>query len=307
MNDGRFLGEVLEGLSANPRTLPCKYFYDARGAELFERICELDEYYLTRADLDATRTHIEAIAACIGNGVRLVELGSGAGIKTRILLEHLTDLTSYVPVDISAEQLARNAEALRADYTGLAVHPVAADYTQPFELPPSRARTVVYFPGSTIGNFHPPEAVAFLRRLYRLVAPAGGMLIGVDLKKERAVLERAYDDAAGVTAAFNLNLLERINRELGADFDLQRWTHRALYDERAGRIEMHVVSAVDQRVTIADRTFAFGRGETIRTEVSYKYALEDFARLAGEARLAVDRVWLDRAGRFSLQWLTPRT
>jgi uncharacterized SAM-dependent methyltransferase len=149
--------------------------------------------------------------------------------------------------------------------------------------------------------------VAFLRRLYRLVAPAGGMLIGVDLKKERAVLERAYDDAAGVTAAFNLNLLERINRELGADFDLQRWTHRALYDERAGRIEMHVVSAVDQRVTIADRTFAFGRGETIRTEVSYKYALEDFARLAGEARLAVDRVWLDRAGRFSLQWLTPRT
>ncbi|HZO16802.1 MAG TPA: L-histidine N(alpha)-methyltransferase [Polyangiaceae bacterium] len=302
----RFLAEVLEGLSQTPRTLPCKYFYDERGAELFERICELDEYYLTRADLEATREHIHRIAERVGSGARLVELGSGAGIKTRILLEHL-DVASYVPVDISAEQLARTADALAASFPDLDVRPVAADYTQSVELPNSNAaRTVVYFPGSTIGNFHPPEVVAFLRRMRALVAPDGGALIGVDLKKDRATLERAYDDRAGVTALFNKNLLERINTELGGDFELDRWEHRAFYDENRGRIEMHLVSTIAQRITVGGQSFDFAAGEFIRSEVSYKYSLADFARLATEAMLTVEDVWLDPRQRFSLQWVVPR-
>jgi dimethylhistidine N-methyltransferase len=307
VNHDAFLHDVLEGLRQRPqRILPCKYFYDERGAELFERICELEEYYLTRADLEATRDHVERIVAHVGRGVRLVELGSGAGIKTRILLEHLVDLRAYLPVDISAEQLARTAEALRADFPGLKVEPLAADYTQSFELPDeSSGRTVVYFPGSTIGNFHPPAAITFLRALRALVAPDGGLLIGVDRKKDRKTLERAYDDGAGVTAAFNLNLLLRMQRELGAELELEGWQHRAVYDERRGRIEMHLVSREPQSIRLGGEEFTFAAGETIRTEVSYKYTLEEFATLAREADLSVAATWLDRRGRFSLAWLVP--
>ncbi len=306
--DPVFLQDVIAGLSAEPKTLPCKYFYDARGSDLFDQICELEEYYPTRADTEATADHIEAIAAEIGPRARLVELGSGSSIKTRILLDHLEALVAYVPVEISPEPLRRSTRELRAAYPKLTVQPLEADYTTSFRLPrpPSQpARTVVYFPGSTIGNFHPPDAVVFLRRLRDLVAPDGAILIGVDLDKDPEVLERAYDDSAGITAAFNLNLLHRMVGELGAELDLTRFSHRAIYDQAKKRIEMHLVSDVDQVVVVGGRRFAMTAGETIRSEVSYKYGLDDFAHVAAEAGLAVDDVWTDREGLFSLQYLVP--
>jgi dimethylhistidine N-methyltransferase len=306
---------VLAGLRAEPMTLPCKYLYDERGSQLFELICGLDEYYLTRADLEATERHIDHISAQLGRGVRLVELGSGSSTKTRVLLDHLPDVASYIPVDISADALADSAERLRVGYPDLEVLPVLADYTAALTLPVGTRpaeRTVVYFPGSTIGNFHPPLAIAFLRRIAAICrrseqAPHdGGLLIGVDLAKSAAVLEAAYDDALGVTAAFNLNLLSRINAELEADFDLRHWQHRARYDEQLKRIEMHLVSCTKQEVHIGDESISFAAGQTIRSEESYKYSLDDFHRLAAEAGLDVKAVWTDEQERFSLQWLTPR-
>lgn len=307
--DPAFLEDVVEGLSAQPKTLPCKYFYDARGSDLFDQICELEEYYPTRADTQATADHIEAIAAKIGPRARLVELGSGSSIKTRILLDHLEAVVAYVPVEISPEPLHRSTRQLRAAYPGLTVQPVEADYTASFRLPqpPTEPRrTVVYFPGSTIGNFHPPDAATFLGRLRELVQPDGGILIGVDLDKDPEVLERAYDDSAGITAAFNLNLLRRMVRELNAELDLGRFSHRAVYDRSEKRIEMHLVSDVEQTILVGGHRFDMAAGETIRTEVSYKYGLDDFARVAGEASLSVEQVWTDRQGLFSLQYLVPR-
>lgn len=306
--DPVFLADVVDGLSSEPKTLPCKYLYDARGSVLFDRICELEEYYPTRADLEATRDNIAAIVGRIGPRVRLVELGSGSGVKTRILLDHLPELCAYVPVEISPEPLYRSTRALQQAFPDLVVQPVEADYTEPLSLPPPLSgvkKTVVYFPGSTIGNFHPPQATAFLERLGRLVQPAGGILIGVDLDKDPAVLERAYDDAEGVTAAFNLNLLHRIRRELGAAIDPDRFSHQARYDRDKKRIEMHLVSEVAQEIRIGGHRFPLNAGETIRSEVSYKYTLEGFADVAAEAGLDVASVWTDRAGRFSLQYLVP--
>jgi len=274
---------------------------------LFDAICEVDEYYVTRADLDATRRNIDAIAAHVGAGVRLVELGSGNSVKTRLLLDALDDVRAYVPVDISTHALEQSAQALRTTYPQLEVMPLRTDYTRPLELPePTRpaTRTVVYYPGSTIGNFHRPDAAAFLKRIGKLVGPSGGALIGVDLKKDKDVLERAYDDAAGVTADFNLNLLVRINRELGADFDLEQFAHLARYDEQLGRIEMHLVSQRAQTAHIAEKAITFDAGETIRTEESYKYSVDDFARTAGEGGLKVTTVWYDADMLFSLQWLS---
>ncbi len=304
-----FLADVQSGLSQSPKTLPCKYLYDERGSQLFEDITALDDYYPTRADLDATSSNIDAIERHIGPGVRLVELGSGSSTKTRILLDHLESVAAYTPVDISTDALDESVASLKTAYRDLEVLPLCADYTQPLELPtPSEAftRTVVYYPGSTIGNFHPPDAIAFLRRIRRAVQPDGGLLIGVDLKKDKAVLERAYNDREGVTAAFNLNLLTRINRELPAAFSLDAFRHEARYDEQKGRIEMHLVSASDQDVKVGDQTFHFSAGETIRTEESYKYSREEFARLAEEAGFEVTAFWTDREGRFSLQYLSPR-
>jgi dimethylhistidine N-methyltransferase len=313
-NPDTFLDDVQRGLGARPKTLPCKYLYDEVGSALFETICRLEEYYPTRADLDATRRNIAAIAALIGPRARLVELGSGSSTKTRVLLDALDDLVAYVPIDISVEALEASVRDLRAAYPDLEISGLAADYTQPVDLPvPSRppARTVVYYPGSTIGNFHPTGAIAFLQRIRRAIEPgpdgaAGGLLIGVDLKKDPAVLEAAYDDAAGVTAAFNKNLLVRINRELGASFDLDAFDHAARYDAREGRIEMHLVSTRAQTVTVGDRSFHFDAGESIRSEESYKYSREDFARIAAEAGLEVAAFWTDAAGLFSLQYLVAR-
>lgn len=308
-----FLADVQRGLAARPKTLPCKYLYDEVGSALFEKICGVEEYYPTRADLDATERNVEAIAALVGRAVRLVELGSGSSTKTRVLLDRL-DLAAYVPIDISVDALEASVEQLRAAYPDLEILPLAADYTQPVELPaPSRpfTRTVVYFPGSTIGNFHPSAAIEFLKRIRSAIEgrggrEPGGLLIGVDLKKDPAVLEAAYDDAEGVTAAFNKNLLTRINRELGAAFDLDAFAHQARYDEREGRIEMHLVSQRAQSATVGDRTFHFAPGESIRTEESYKYSRDDFARVASEAGLEVTAFWTDAEGLFSLQYLVAK-
>jgi len=304
-----FLADVQSGLSRSPKTLPCKYLYDERGSQLFEEITEVDDYYPTRADLEATTANVSAIEQHIGPGARLVELGSGSSTKTRVLLDHL-DIAAYIPVEISADALEESVDTLRAAYPDLEVLPLCADYTQPLDLPvPSQpfARTVVYYPGSTIGNFHPPDAIAFLRRIQRAVQPDGGLLIGVDLKKDKAVLERAYNDREGVTAAFNLNLLTRINRELPAKFTLEAFHHEARYDEGLGRIEMHLVSDEDQDVKVGEQTFHFAAGETIRTEESYKYSRQEFARLAQEAGFEVTAFWTDGAERFSLQYLSPRS
>jgi len=299
---------VWAGLGGARKTLPCKYLYDARGSQLFERICELAEYYPTRTELAIMEAHAGEMARRLGPRCLLVEYGSGSSRKTRLLLDRLEAPAGYVPIDISRDALAASVRALAEAYPDLEVLPVCADYTEPIELPvPSRpaARRGVYFPGSTIGNFSPAEAQRFLARMARVAGRGGAILIGVDLRKDRRTLERAYDDASGVTAAFNLNLLSRLNRELGADFDPGRFAHRAVWNEAAGRVEMHLVSRTRQSVSVAGRRFAFAAGESIHTENSYKYTLEQFARLAAGAGLTVERVWTDPRERFSVQYLAP--
>jgi L-histidine Nalpha-methyltransferase len=301
----RFLADVLDGLGASPKTLPCKYFYDARGSALFDRICTLPEYYPTRTELAILRRHAAAMAEAIGPRCLLVEYGSGSSTKTRLLLDRLEAPAAYVPVDISREHLLQSAAALAAHYPHLAVIPVCADFTQPFALPdvPGADRVVGYFPGSTIGNFAPAEATKFLADVAHRCGAGGALLIGVDLRKPRAVLEPAYDDARGVTAEFNRNLLRRVNRELGGDFDLAAFDHRAFWNPARGRVEMHLVSRRDQVLHLAGRTVPFAKGESIHTENSHKYELAGFAQLAAAAGFGVERVWTDDAGLFSVQLL----
>lgn len=301
-----FLDDALAGLSAARKWLPPKYFYDARGSELFEAICALPEYYLTRTELAILRAEIADIAAALGPGCALIEYGSGTGVKTRLLIDALAPV-AYVPIDISPEPLAAAANAIGADHPGLPVQALVADYTAALELPELAScrprRCAVYFPGSTIGNFTPAAALDFLVRARAVCGPGGALLIGADTKKDRALIEAAYDDAQGVTAEFNLNLLERMNRELGADFVRQRFRHRAFYDPLAGRVEMHLESTVAQTVTIAGCAFRFAAGETIHTENSYKYAIEEFRALAGRAGFEPRRVWTDARGWFSVHYL----
>lgn len=306
----QFLADVLQGLSSRPRALPSKYFYDARGSLLFDEICALEEYYPTRTELSILEANAADIARSIGPGALVVEYGSGSSNKTRVLLDALEDPAGYVPVDIAKDHLEAAAAELQARYPCLQILPLCADFSEPLSLPRTRrvpARRLLYFPGSTIGNFSRREALAFLARGARAVGEGGGFLIGVDLAKDRGVLERAYDDARGVTAAFNLNLLVRINEGLGGDFDLSRFSHRATYDpegdEGVARIEMQLISDVAQQVRIAGRTFRFEAGEAIRTEWSHKYTLEGFAQLAAEAGFEPERVWTDPAGLFSVHGL----
>src|SRR5438067_2196062 len=274
----QFLADVLAGLSRSQKRLPAKYFYDAAGSRLFDRITELPEYYPTRTELGILRGHAAAMAARCGPRCLLVELGAGSLTKVRLLLDRLNRPAGYVPVDVSGDHLRSAAAALADDYPDLDVRPVVADFTGPFALPGvPAARRVVFFPGSTIGNFDPPEADALLRRVAGLVGPGGGLLLGVDLRKPVDVLERAYNDAAGVTAAFNRNLLVRINRELGADFDPAAFRHRAFFNGERSRIEMHLVSAARQRVRVGGAAFDFHVGESIHTENSYKYDVAGFA------------------------------
>jgi dimethylhistidine N-methyltransferase len=296
--------EVLDGLSRNPKVLPCKLFYDERGSVLFDEICRLPEYYPTRTETAILEDRAGEIGALIGPGAEILELGSGSSRKIRILLEALESPAAYVPIDISREHLRRSATALAGEFPDLRVVAVCADYTSEVELPDlGEDRRVAFFPGSTIGNFEPDEAAGFLRRIATLVGRGGGLVIGVDLKKDRATLERAYDDAAGVTAAFNLNILSHINGALGADFDLARFHHVALWNETEGRIEMHLESRVGQTVSVAGRRFRLAAGERIHTENSYKYEIGEFHRLAARAGLKARRTWTDENGLFSVHFL----
>jgi dimethylhistidine N-methyltransferase len=302
-----FLREVLHGLSRPHKRLPCKYFYDEAGGQLFERICELEEYYPTRGELAILERHAPALAECLGTGVALIEYGSGSSRKTRLLLDQLRQPAAYLPVDINGEQLRQTARSLGRLYPHLQVQAVEADFTQPFALPALHrpaARRVVYFSGSTIGNFEPPAARDLLAHIAQLCGPGGGLLIGVDLKKDPLVLHAAYNDRQGVTAAFNRNLLVRINRELHADFAPDRYDHYAFYNPLPGRIEMHLISRTSQTVHIGGTTFALDEGESICTEYSYKYSLADFARLTHHTGMRVRQIWLDERQLFSVQFLS---
>jgi len=302
-----FLADVIAGLSSNPRALPCKYFYDERGAALFQKICDLPEYYITRTEIDILDRNRADIASHLGPDIELIGLGTGAGTKTRILIEALERPAVYIPVDISEKQLRESTVLFRKIFPDLEILPVCADYLQPVVLPSSSrkaTRNIVYFPGSTIGNFEPTEALEFLRRIANFSCRGGGLLIGVDLKKDRRVLEAAYNDSADVTAQFNLNLLERVNRELAADFDLDQWRHLAIYNSSAGRIEMHLISEIDQFVHLDEQEFHVRRGEKIITEFSYKYAPEEFAALAGKAGFEFVRMWSDDARLFGVLYFT---
>jgi dimethylhistidine N-methyltransferase len=295
--------DIIAGLSSDPRALPCKYFYDERGAALFQKICELPEYYITRTEIDILDRYRAEIASQLGPNIELIGLGTGAGTKTRILVEALHKPAAYIPVDISEKQLRKSSALFRKIFPNLEILPVCADYLQAVTLPSPRhkaARNVVYFPGSTIGNFEPNEALEFLCRIANVSGRGGGLLIGVDLQKDQNVIEAAYNDKAGVTAEFNLNLLAHINRETGANFDLSRWQHRAIYNAEAGRIEMYLISATDQTVRIQDREFRFRAGEKILTEHSYKHSPEGFIALARQAGFDFVKLWTDDARLFGV-------
>jgi dimethylhistidine N-methyltransferase len=301
-----FRDQVLRGLTQPRKSIPSKFFYDEAGSRLFDDICELDEYYPTRTELAILREHAKEMVACMSSNVLLVELGSGSSTKTRLLLDHLTDAAAYVPVDIAREHLIAQAALLLDAYPKLEVIPVCADYTRRFEIPkPTHPADSLafYFPGSTIGNLTHKEAVNLLVHLRALAHGPCGMLLGVDLKKDALVLEAAYDDKKGVTAAFNLNLLTRINRELGADFDTTKFRHRAPYQADRSRIEMHLVSTCEQTVRIGEDAIRFDEGEAILTEYSHKYGLDDMKRIADEGGFTVERVWTDEKRLFSVQLL----
>ncbi|AMV26305.1 Histidine-specific methyltransferase EgtD [Gemmata sp. SH-PL17] len=301
----RFRADVLAGLSLPQKRLPAKYFYDAVGSRLFDEITELDEYYPTRTELTIMTAHAREMAARCGPRCLLIELGAGSLTKVRLLLDRLDQPTAYAPVDVSGEHLRGAATALAVDYPALDITPVVADFTTSFDLPSVPAnRRVVYFPGSTIGNFDPHEADALLRRVARIVGPGGGLLLGVDLRKDVTVLERAYNDAAGVTAAFNRNLLVRINRELGANFVPDTFRHLAFYNRDQSRIEMHLVSTIEQRMRVGSATFDFRAGESIHTENSYKYSVPELAARVTACGLRLDETWTDAQNYFAVLYLT---
>jgi L-histidine N-alpha-methyltransferase len=309
-----FAADVRAGLSARRKILHCRYFYDAAGSELFEEICALPEYYLTRAELAILRARADDIAGGCPAGAALVELGSGSSTKTRTLIEALLrrrKLLHYVPIDISRVMLEDSARALLADYRQLQVTAIAAEYRAGLRLLRRRRdeSKLVAWLGSNVGNFARRDAARFLASVRATLSPCDRLLLGADLRKDRKVLEAAYDDAAGVTARFNMNLLVRINRELGGDFALDRFRHRALWNERHGRVEMHLVSQAAQRVRIRalGLTVAFGDGESIFTESSYKYTIDELEHLAGAAGFSTEQRWLDPEGRFSLSLLTPQS
>jgi len=305
-----FMRDVIDGLSHPQKRLAAKYFYDTRGSEIFEEITELDEYYPTRTEIGILEAHAASIAAFVGPGVVLIEPGAGATRKVRILLDALDTPVAFMPADISGEHLVAAASHLAADYPAIPIIPVIADYTRGFDLPlpagAEGAKRVVFFPGSTIGNFDRGEAATFLKRMAELVGSGGGVIVGADLKKDPAVLVAAYDDSRGVTAAFNKNLLVRMNAELGADFDLEAFRHRAIWNDGKGRIEMHLESLRAQQVTIDGRRFAFGAGETIHTENSHKFTIAEFQAMATASGLAPRAAWTDPQERFSVHYLEAR-
>ena len=304
--EDRYLAaEVLEGFSQTPKTLSPIWLYDERGSQLFDQICELPEYYPTRTELAILREHIGEMAQLIGGNVRVIEPGSGTSQKTRLLLDRLHDVVAYLPVDIAREHLVEAAKELAVLYPHIEVSPVCADFTKGFNtsvrLP--AARNLVFFPGSTIGNFVPSEARQLLSNMGEVIGNAGAILIGVDLRKDLSVLLPAYDDAQGVTAEFNRNTLRNLNATLGTEFVPERFTHRAIWNASQSRIEMHLISQCLQAVQIHDQVVVFEAGEALVTEYSHKYTVEGFAALAQQAGLAVQQVWLDEEKKFSVQLL----
>ena len=299
------LSEVVEGLSLTPKRLPSKLFYDIKGSALFDDICKLDEYYPTRTELKIMENNIEEMSTLLGKGTLLIELGSGSSIKIRLLLDNIPGLAGYVPVDISSEHLVQSANELKELYPHIDIFPLAADYTKDFKLPEIDKpydHKAVYYPGSTIGNFTPSKAKEFLERIAKICGRNGGIIIGVDLKKDKKILEAAYNDKKGVTAAFNLNMLEHINNELNSDFDLNKFQHFAFFNNKESRIEMHLISKENQNVYLNDKTIHFERDESILTEYSYKYTLESFAELVSDY-FEVRKVWVDESRLFSIQYL----
>jgi dimethylhistidine N-methyltransferase len=302
-----FAVDVLAGLTATPKRLSPKYFYDATGSALFEQITELPEYYPTRCEIGILQAHAADIASLIPERAALIEFGSGSSLKTRIVLSQVP-LAAYVPVDISADFLRQQAASLRREYPHIAMLPVAADFNKPFDLPPTVARLprVGFFPGSTIGNLEPHEAAAFLRHAGRILGSGATFIVGVDLVKDAQVLQRAYNDTQGVTARFNLNILARINRELGGRFNLASFEHHAFFNRERSRIEMHLASLKRQKVKLLGECIDFRVGETIHTENSYKYSLDSFGALTRGAGFVTDAVWLDPDGYFSVHALKVR-
>ena len=297
--------EIIDGLQKPEKMISPKYFYDERGSQLFDEITHLPEYYPTETELGIMRSNVEEIAQLIGKQASLIEFGSGSSRKTPVLLEHLHDLAVYVPVDISEDHLLESAEKLRRSFPGLEILPVVADFTRPFQLPEPAImplRNIVYFPGSTIGNFTHDDALALLRVMHQEAGANGAMLIGVDLQKDPAIIERAYNDSAGVTAEFNLNILRHLNRDYSSNFDLDTFSHDARYNAEKGRIEIRLVNSEDQVVSIGDTDIEILQGEAILTEYSHKYTLEGFARMAAEAGFVVEKVWTDAEELFSVQY-----
>jgi L-histidine Nalpha-methyltransferase len=299
-----FARALIEGLSAPRKTLPCKYFYDAEGSALFDRICDLPEYYPTRTEIGLLARHGAEIARLVGEEVALIEFGAGSLTKVGLLLDALAHPRAYVPIDISGDYLRAMVERLKASRPALSVLPVVADFTKPLALPllPEDARRIGFFPGSTIGNMDVADALAFLRKAAAMLK-GGGLLIGVDLVKDPAILHAAYNDATKVTEAFNKNLLARANRELGTAFDLDAFAHYAFYNPYARRIEMHLMSLAEQRVRVAGHEIAFAQGETVHTEDSYKYTVEDFRALAEQAGFTPRQTWCGEEKLFSIHWL----
>jgi len=297
--------EIIDGLQKPEKMISPKYFYDERGSQLFDDITHLPEYYPTETELGIMRSNVEEIAQLIGKQASLIEFGSGSSRKTPVLLEHLHDLAVYVPVDISEDHLLESAEKLRRSFPGLEILPVVADFTRPFQLPEPAImplRNIVYFPGSTIGNFTHDDALALLRVMHQEAGANGAMLIGVDLQKDPAIIERAYNDSAGLTAEFNLNILRHLNRDYSSNFDLDTFSHDARYNAEKGRIEIRLVNSEDQVVSIGDTDIEILQGEAILTEYSHKYTLEGFAGMAAEAGFVVEKVWTDAEELFSVQY-----
>lgn len=296
---------LVEGLNKPQKTVSPKYLYDEAGSQLFDRITEQPEYYPTGAELEIMRENVDDMTSLIGERASLIEFGSGSSLKTRILLEHLENLAAYVPVDISEDHLLSSAARIQSEFPDIDVRPVVADFTHSFALPtPSvmPVKNVVYFPGSTIGNFEHDAAMDLLHVMHGEAGENGALLIGVDLQKDAQIINRAYNDSAGVTAAFNLNMLRHLNSRYGANFDLDAFEHRAVYDAGKGRVVIELVSQRDQAFTVAGADFDIANGETILTEYSHKYTMESFARMAEDAGFRIAKVWTDKKGLFSVQY-----
>lgn len=303
MRSASMASEIHHGLSAEQKKLPAKYFYDKAGSKLFDAITTLPEYYQTRTEIALLERYVDEMASLFGEHSFLLELGSGSSVKIRLLLEAIQP-EIYIPMDISREHLIDAAQRIAADYPWLTVHAACVDYSQPWDVPDfGQGRYNAFFPGSSIGNFTPDEAMILLRQVKRLVGVGGGLLIGVDLKKDVAILERAYNDTQGVTAEFNLNMLAHINDRLDADFDLNNFEHKAIYNQRDSRIEMHLTCLQDHQVSVDDTIYSFQSGETIHTENSYKYSIEEFRVLAEQAGFSSVKCWSDEDELFSIHYL----